>query len=102
MYICVVTKVFCLSASQLGLFQALGILGHDKMVDAVLYLSVHEGWQIIYGVAYAMVGDASLRIIVGANFGRAVAGGNECFPTARNVFHIFFVLVVVNKSAQSS
>ena len=70
MYICVVTKVFCQSTSQLGLLQSLGILGHDKMVDAVLYLSVHEGRQIIDGVAYAMVGDASLRIVVGTYLGQ--------------------------------
>ena len=47
------------------------------MVDAILNVAVHESLEIVDGVVDAMVGDASLRIIVGANLCRAVAGRYE-------------------------
>ena len=39
------------------------------MVDAILNVSVHKCRQIIDGVTDAVVGDATLRVVVGADFG---------------------------------
>jgi len=55
--------------SYLALFQPLGVLGNDKMVNAIADVAVHKGCEVIYRVVDAVVGDASLRIVVGAYFG---------------------------------
>ena len=61
---------------QFSLLELLGILGNDEVVDAVLNVTVHEGRQVVDGVANAVVGDATLGVIVGANLCRAVAGAH--------------------------
>ena len=43
------------------------IFSHDEVVDAILYVAVHEGGKVVNGVANAVVGDAPLWIVVGAN-----------------------------------
>ena len=48
-----------------------------------------------------MVGDAPLRIVVGANLGGAVAGGHQGLASRRDVVHILLVLLVVDECAQS-
>ena len=47
------------------------------MVDEVGEVAAEDSGQIIDGVVDAMVGDAALREIVGADFGRAVAGRHK-------------------------
>ncbi len=69
--ICIV-KISNLSL-KFGLLQTVCVLGHCEAVDAFLYVAVHKCLQIINGIVYAMVGDASLRIVVGADFCGAVA-----------------------------
>ncbi len=55
-------------------FEAFGVFSHNQVVDAVLDVAVHECGKVIDGIADAVVGDAPLRIVVGANLGAAVAG----------------------------
>ena len=64
------------------------------MVDAVLDIAVHEGGKIIDGVVDAMVGDASLRIVVCANLGTAVACADEAFPSRCDVIDVLLVFTV--------
>ena len=86
---------------QFSLFQFFGILGNDEVVDAVLNVTIHEGWQVVDGVANAVVGDATLGVIVGANLCRAVAGAHQCLATAGYVVDILLMLLVVDESAQA-
>lgn len=48
--------------------QSFSVFGYDEVVDAVLYVAVHKRLQIVYGIVYAVVGDAALRIIVCTDF----------------------------------
>ena len=48
-----------------------------------------------------MVGDASLRIIVGTDLRRAVAGGNHRLTFVSNVIQIFLVFLVIYKRTQA-
>ena len=63
---------------KLGLLEPFGVLGNREVVNAVLNIAVHESLKIVYGVIDAVVGYSPLRIIVGADFSRAVAGLNHC------------------------
>ena len=72
------------------------------MVDAVLNVTVHEGWQVVDGVANAVVGDATLGVVIGANLCRAVAGAHQCLAAAGYVVDILLMLLVVDESAQAS
>ena len=58
--------------SKRCLFHSLSILCHNQVVNAILYMSVHEGIQIIYGIANAVVFDTSLRVVVRTYLGRTV------------------------------
>ena len=71
------------------------------MVYAVLYVAVHESLQVVYGVSYAVVGDAALRIVVGAYLGAPVACRNHCLATGCYVVDVFLVLFVVDECAQA-
>ncbi len=62
-----------ITALQFALFQSFCIFRHNQVVDAVLDVSVHEGGEIVDGVVDAVVRDASLRIVLGAYLGGAVA-----------------------------
>ena len=81
--------------------QSFGIFGYDEVVDAVLYVAVHKRLQIVYGIVYAVVGDAALRIIVCTDFGRTVASRNERFAAVGYVVNVLLVLFVVDESAQT-
>ena len=59
---------------QLALLESFCILGYHELINAVLNVTVHEGCKIIDGVIDAVVGDASQRIVVGADLCRAVTG----------------------------
>ena len=72
------------------------------MVDAVLYLSVHEGRQVVYGVADTVVGNASLRIVVGAYLCGAVACRDHRLTLRGNVVEVLLVLFVINKGVEIS
>ena len=54
-------------------FQAFCIFRYNQMVDAILDFSVHEGTEVVDGIVDAMVGDASLWVVVSTNLGRTVA-----------------------------
>ena len=58
-----------MSILQFGLFELLGILSDNEVIDAVLDIAVHKGGQVVDCVADAVVGNASLRIVVGTDFG---------------------------------
>ena len=64
---------------QFGLLQSFCIFRHDEVVDAVLYVAVHKCRKIVYGVVDAVVGDASLWIVVGTDFCTAVTGADQTF-----------------------
>lgn len=51
------------------LFELLCIFGYGQVVDHVLDIAVEESLQIVDSVADAVVGDAALREVVGANLG---------------------------------
>ena len=61
------------SLLQLAVFYPLGIFGNDEAVDTVLYIAVHKSGEVVNRIIDTMVGDAPLREIVGADFGRPVA-----------------------------
>jgi len=50
-----------------------GVFGHGEGIEEGLDIAVHEIGEVMGGVADAMVGDARLREVVGADFGAAVA-----------------------------
>ena len=62
---------------KFAFFQTFRIFRHNQVVDAVLDVSVHEGGEIVDGVVDAVVRDASLRIVVGAFLGGAVASADH-------------------------
>ena len=64
--------------SEFGLFHSLSVFSQYEMIDTVLDVSVHKGWEIVDCVADAVVGDAALWIVVGAYLGRTVAGRHHC------------------------
>jgi hypothetical protein len=72
------------------------------VVDAILNLSVHESGEVINGVVDAMVRDAPLWIVVGANFGGAIACRDEALTSRRDVVDVFLMLAVVDIGAQST
>ena len=59
-------------------------------------VSVHEGGEIVDGVVDAVVRDASLRIVVGADFSGAVAGRHHCLASRRDVVNVFLMFFVVD------
>ena len=71
------------------------------MVDAVLDIAVHEGGKIVDRVVDAMIGDTSLREVVGADLGTTIACRNECLAPVGNVIDIFLVLLVVDVGTQT-
>ena len=83
---------------QLVLLELLRVLGHRQVVYHVLNVAIHEALQVVDGVSYAVVGDPSLRIVVGAYLCRAVASGDKRFASVLNVANIFSVFTVVDES----
>lgn len=71
------------------------------MVDAVLYVAVHKGGKVVDGIVDAVVSDASLRIVVGANLCGAVAGADHCLTLGGDVVDILLVFFVVDERAQA-
>ena len=57
----------------LRFFHSFRIFTHDQLVDHVLNFAVHKSRKVINGVVDAMIGNSSLRIVVGAYFRRSVA-----------------------------
>ena len=62
-----------------GLFQFCGfhsccVFRNNEMIYAVLDIAIHECGQIVYGIIDAVIGDASLWLVVGSDFGRTVTG----------------------------
>ena len=69
------------------------------MVNAVLDVAIHKSCEVVDGVVDAVVGNATLRVVVSAYFGRAVARGDEGFTARGDVVDVFLVLAVVDVSA---
>ena len=71
------------------------------MIDAVLNITVHKGGEVIDGIVDAVVGDTSLRIVVGAYLGRTVTGRNHGLSFGSDIIDVFLVLLVVYKGTQA-
>ena len=71
------------------------------MVNAVLNVPIHKGGQIVNGIVDAVVGDTSLRIIVGTYFCRSVSGRYHCFSFAGNVVNVLLVFFIIYKGTQA-
>ena len=71
------------------------------MVDAVLDVSVHEGGEIVDGVVDAVVRDASLRIVVGAYLGGAVASADHRLTLGGDVVNVLLVFLIVDEGTQA-
>ena len=56
--------------------QLLGLVGQDQRVDERIEVAVHDHRQVIAGEADAMVGDARLGVVVGADLLAAVAAAH--------------------------
>src|SRR5271166_4784908 len=81
---CTAATSACFSCTGSGhdlrlLFQLLRLIVRDQGVDHGLQLAVHEFRQLVRGVADAMVSDAVLRKVVGADLLAAVAGAHHGF-----------------------
>ena len=86
---------------QLALLDTFSVFGNREAVNAVLNVAVHEGGEVVNGVIDAVVGDATLGKVVGANLGRTVAGGDHGLATRGDVVHVFAVLAVVDEGAEA-
>lgn len=84
---------------EFGLFQPLGVLSDGEVVDAVLYVAVHECREVVDGVVDAVVGDATLRVVVGADLCAAVTGADEALAARGDVVDVLLVLAVVDECA---
>ena len=89
------------AALQLAVFYPFGIFGNDEAVDAVLYIPVHKSGEVVNRIIDAMVGDAPLWEIVGADFGRPVTCGDHRLATRGNIVDILLMLLVVNERTQT-
>src|SRR5215831_11780054 len=54
------------------LFQFLGLVMSGKRVDDLIQFAVHDEIQLVQGQADAMIGDAILRKVVGADLFAAI------------------------------
>ena len=93
-------SAFRFQLSQLLLLQTLRILGNDKVVDAVLNIAIHKRRQVVDRVVYAVVGDSTLRIVVGANLCRTVASRYECLTLRRNLVEVLLIFEVEDTGTQ--
>lgn len=55
------------------LLQPLGVFGDAELFDEFADAAFHHGGQVVYPQADAVVGDAALGVVVGADFVGAVA-----------------------------
>ena len=76
------------------------ILGHDQVVDAVLDVAVHEGREVVDRVVDAVVGDAPLRVVVGADLGRAVTRRDHRLALRGDLVEVLRVFEVEDARAQ--
>ena len=70
------------------------------MVDAVLDVAVHEGRQVVDRVVDAVVGDAPLRVVVGADLGRTVARRNHRLALRGDFVEVFRIFEVEDAGAK--
>ena len=89
-----------LSDLQLALLQTLGVLGYDQVIDAVLNIAVHEGRKVVDRVVDAVVGDTPLRVVVGADLGRAVARRDHRLTLRGDLVEVLRVLEVEDARAE--
>ena len=83
-----------------GFLEAFGVFGDLEGVDAFLDVAVHEDGEIVHAPVYAVVCDAALRIVVGADLGGAVAGGYHSLALGGNTVEILLVLHVVEAGTE--
>ena len=81
---------------QFCFFHALGVLGYGEGIDHRLDVTSEEALQVVGGIADAMVGHTSLREVVGADLGTAVARRNQGLAAAGDVIDILLVFLVVD------
>lgn len=86
---------------KFGCLQLLRVFGDDEAVDTFLNIAVHEGREVVESEVYTMVGHSTLRKVVCANLGRAVAGAYHGLTFGGYIFEIFTVLFVINECAQA-
>ena len=84
---------------KLALLDAFSVFGDREAVDAVLNVAVHKGGEVVDGVIDAVVSDATLGKVIGADLGRTVSGGDHGLAARRNVVHVFAVLAVIDEGA---
>ena len=82
------------------LLETLRIFSYLKLVNALLDVSVHKDWQVIHTPIYAMVRYTALRIVVSADFCRAVTGRNHSLSLGGNTVKIFLVLEIVKTGSE--
>ena len=85
---------------QFRLFQSLSVLRYDQVVDHVLNVTVHEGREVVDRIVDAVVGDTSLRVVVGADLGRAVARRDHRLALRGDLVEVFRVFEVEHARTQ--
>ena len=63
--------------STYGGFELFGVLGKLEGFDEILDVAIHEGGEVVHGVADTVVGHARLGVVVCANLLGTVACGYE-------------------------
>ena len=71
-----------------------------ELVDNVFNIAIHNGGDVGTRIVDAMVGDAVLREVVGADFFGAVASADEGFTGLGGVFHLFFFFALEEAGAE--
>lgn len=72
--------------SQFLLGEPLFHLGFLKVIGEFIDVAVHDALHIVGGVVDAVIGDAGLGEVVGADLLGTVAGANEGFPLSGVAF----------------
>ena len=86
---------------KFAFFETFGIFGNLQRIDDTLDVSVHEGREVIDGIADTMVGDTALRVVIGTDLGTTVAGRDHGLSARRDVIDIFLVLLIIYLRAQA-
>ena len=86
--------------SEICLFHSFCILADHQLVYYPLDIAFHEGGEVVEGVVDAVVGNTSLRLIVGADLRGAVACGDHCFAARSDVTLSFGELDVIELGTQ--
>ena len=91
-----------LSATALfaGLFQTLGVLCDLELVDALLDVTVHKDREVVHRPVDTVVGHTALRVVVSADFGGTVTGGDHRLALRADLIKIFLMLKVIETGTE--